>query len=81
MYIYHIFIHSSIDGHSGYLCILVIVNNVAMNIGVHVSFPFSVLILEIYPGREFPDSMVVLVSIFWRNLHTVFHVNVPIYII
>ena len=55
MYIYHIFIHSSVDGHLGYLCILAIVNNVAMNIGVHVSFQFSVLILEIHPGIEFLD--------------------------
>ena len=55
MYIYHIFIHLSVDGHLGYLCILAIVNNVAMNIGVHVSFQFSILILEIYPGIEFLD--------------------------
>ena len=34
LYIYHIFIYSSVDGHA-----LTIVNSAAMNIGVHVFFP------------------------------------------
>ena len=33
VYMYHIFIHSSVDGHLGFLHVLVIVNSVAMNIG------------------------------------------------
>ena len=39
MHIYHsFFIHLSVDGHLGCFHVLVIVNSVAMNNGIHVSF-------------------------------------------
>ena len=38
VYIYHSFlIHSSADGHLGYVHVLAMINSAAMNIGVHVS--------------------------------------------
>ena len=41
---YIFFIHSSIDGHVGFLLILAIVNNAAVNIGVCISFQINVFI-------------------------------------
>ena len=51
--LYHIyfFIHSSVRGNLGYFHTSPIVNNAAMNIGVHVSFRVSVFVLFRYIPR------------------------------
>ena len=36
VYKYHIFIHSSVDGHVGRFCVLALVNSAAVNIGMIV---------------------------------------------
>ena len=47
---HHFFIHSSLDGHLSSFHIMCIVNNVLMNIWMHMSFEFTVL--DKYPEVE-----------------------------
>ena len=56
MYMYYnFFIHSSVDGHLGCFHVLAIVNNAAMNSGIHVSF--SILVSSGYmPGSGIAGS-------------------------
>ena len=49
VYVYHIFIHSSGDGHLGCFGVLAIANSVAMNVEVHASFCITVC-LGLCPG-------------------------------
>ena len=58
LYLYHIYLF--INGHLTYFCILALINNTAVNIGVHVF-----LIYDKYPRVELLDHMTVQFSIFW----------------
>ena len=73
--VYHIFfIQSPIDGHLGFFRILAIINNAAINTGMHVSFQISFFFfffLDIYPGVELLCHSSIFT--FLRNLHTLFH--------
>ena len=50
VYIYHNFIHSSVNGHLGCFYVLAIVNSAAVNNGIHVSS--SILISSGYMPRS-----------------------------
>ena len=70
---YHdFFIHSSVSGHLGCFCVLAIVNSVATNNGIHVSF--SILVSSGYMHRSgISVSYGGFIPSFLRNLHAVFH--------
>ena len=73
VYMYHYFIHSSMDGHLGFFHVLALVNSAVVNNGIHVSF--SVLVSLRYMTRSgtagsYPGF---IPFFFLRKLHTVFH--------
>ena len=72
------FIHSCVDGHLGCFCNLPVVNNVAMNFGVYVSFQITVFIFFGYTskGMELLDQGVV----FWEISILFSIVAAPVYI-
>ena len=47
---YIFFLHFSVDGHLGHVHVLAIVNNAAVNIGVHV--PFEIMVFSGYMTRS-----------------------------
>ena len=52
---------------------LAIINNAALNIGVHMFSNYCLFSVDIYPGVGVLDHMVILFLIFLRKLHTVLH--------
>ena len=66
-------IHLLMD--TSFFHVLAIVNNVAVNIEVYISFGISVFGFfgYLYPGMELLGYTIVLFFSFLRTLHTVFH--------
>ena len=67
MYLYHIFIHPSLDGHLGCFHVLAIVSIAALNI-----YLFEIVFSRYMQGVGLLDHMATVFLVFLRNLHTVF---------
>ena len=74
-----LFIHLSVDGNLGWFHVLAVVNNVATNIGVHVSF--LIMVFSGYmPNCGIVKSYGSSIFSFLRHLHMFLIVAILIYI-
>ena len=74
MYVLDFFMHSFVDGHLHCFPVLVIVNNAAVNIGVHIAFQSSAFFFfRCICNNGIVGSYGSSTFNFFRNCHTIFH--------